>query len=266
MAVTEKVELLGKDVYSDIPNELTLKSIPTASELDYVGAEDFDEVMLTKILPDVIVEDIDPKKLLELDYYWVLRAMRLMNYGPYIKVGAVFCSKCNETSYGDYMGNLETVDVKPLPPNFKNELKISRDEFIEFKSDIELKLLTIQEVQNTYKDKAFQDSEGNTNTELASMCYMITKIGTTPVSPIDARAKIKKDMSPADYIILKTRVEELKDYGLRGGGSITCPKCGNTDAAFLAFINERFFRPDVDCLRRWATDRNGRKDEDVSGA
>ena len=51
MSISEKIQLLGKDVYTDIPGELTLKSIPTGSELDYVGAEDFDEVMLTKILP-----------------------------------------------------------------------------------------------------------------------------------------------------------------------------------------------------------------------
>ena len=42
MAISEKIELLGKGLYDDIPDQLTLKNIPTASELDYVGAEDFD--------------------------------------------------------------------------------------------------------------------------------------------------------------------------------------------------------------------------------
>ena len=83
MAISEKIQLLGKGLYKDIPDELTLKSIPTGSELDYVGAEDFDEVMLTKILPSCIEEDINPKQLLEIDYQWVLRCLRIINYGPY---------------------------------------------------------------------------------------------------------------------------------------------------------------------------------------
>ena len=44
--MSEKVELLGKGLYNDIPDQLTLKAIPTVSELDYVGSEDFEETML----------------------------------------------------------------------------------------------------------------------------------------------------------------------------------------------------------------------------
>ena len=72
-SITEKIELLGKGLYSDskIPDKLTLKSIPTASELEYVGAEDFDKVMLEKIFPQAIEEKIDFEKLFE-----ILRALR----------------------------------------------------------------------------------------------------------------------------------------------------------------------------------------------
>ena len=34
MAISEKITLLGKGLYKDIPDVLTLKAIPTASELD----------------------------------------------------------------------------------------------------------------------------------------------------------------------------------------------------------------------------------------
>ena len=41
--VSEQIELLGKGLYckskSNIPDVLTIKSIPTVSELDYVGSE-----------------------------------------------------------------------------------------------------------------------------------------------------------------------------------------------------------------------------------
>lgn len=264
MAISEKIQLLGKGLYKDIPDELTLTSIPTASELDYVGAEDFDEVMLTKILPQVIVEDINPKQLLEIDYQWVCRGLRLLNYGPYVTTGAVFCDECGTTSQGEYMGNLETVGCKPLPPDFKNSIVISKDEFVDFNQDIEIHLPTIQEIQNSLKDKQFQDALGRTNRRFARICYSITSIGGVKLDPVSIRMRLQKDLSAADYVILQDKIAECTDYGLRGGGTITCPACGNKEAAFIAFIDERLFRPDVACLRRWKDDRNRRKAENVS--
>lgn len=264
MAISEKIQLLGKGVYADIPDELTLKSITTGSELDYVGSEDFDEVMLTKILPECIEEDINPKKLLEIDYYWVLRCLRFINYGPYVHVGAIFCDSCNSTSRGDYVANLETVPCKPLPENFKNQLTISKDEFISFNKDIELHIPTIQEILNSRKDKQFQDAFGKSNRQFARLCYMITAIGGQKMDPVSVRITLQRDLEPADYVILTQLAGDLTDYGLRAGGSIACPKCHNEKASFVAFIDERFFRPSVDLLRRWRDDRNRREAENVS--
>lgn len=264
MAISEKIQLLGKGLYKDIPDELTLKSIPTGSELDYVGSEDFDETMLTKILPQCIEEKINPKELLEIDYQWVLRCLRFINYGPYVNVGAIFCDKCESTSRGEYVANLETVACKPLPQGFKNSMVISKNEFISFKEDIEIHLPTIQDVMNSRKDKQFQDAFGKSNRRFARMCYMITSIGGHKMDPVGIRIKLQKDLESADYIILQEKVSELEDYGLRGGGTITCPKCGNEEAAFVAFIDERFFRPSLDCLRRWRDDRSRRENENIS--
>lgn len=263
MAISEKIQLLGAGVYSDIPAELTLKSIPTASELDYIGAEDFDDVMLTKILPACIEEPIDPKKLLEIDYQWVLRCLRFINYGPYVNTGTIFCDDCGTTSRGEYTVNLETVACVPLPDGFENKFVITKDEFIDFKYDVEFRLPTIQAILNARKDKQFQDAFGRSNRQFARMCYMISSIGGQALDPVAVRLKIQKDMSSADYVILRERMQELDNYGLRGGGSTTCPKCGSNNAAFIAFIDERFFRPTVDCLRRWREDRNRRSVEDV---
>lgn len=266
MAISEKIQLLGKGIYNDIPDELTLTSITTGSELDYVGSEDFDEVMLTKILPRCIEENIDPKKLLEIDYYWILRCLRFINYGPYVNVGAIFCEACETTSRGEYVANLETVPCKPLPENFKNTIVISKDEFISFDKDIEIHIPTIQEIMNSRKDKQFQDAFGKSNRQFARLCYMITSIGGQKMDPVSIRMRLQKDLEPADYIILNELASNLTDYGLRAGGSIVCPKCHNENAAFVAFIDERFFRPSMDLLRRWGQDRNRRKMEDVSRA
>lgn len=266
MAISEKIELLGKNIYKDIPGELTLTSIPTGSELDYIGAEDFDQIMLDKVLPKCIEEHIDPKKLLEIDYQWILRCLRIINYGPYINVGAIVCDNCGEISRGDYMVNLNSVECIPLPDNFTNSVKISKDEFISFNQDIVVKLLTIDEVLAFRKDKQFQDSNGRTNNRFARMCYEIVSIGNESMNPIEARIKLKNDMESADYILLQDKMAEVLDFGLRGGGTTRCPKCGSDQAAYAALTDERFFRPTVAALRKWRDDRNKRSDKNVSRA
>ena len=35
-----------------------------------------------------------------------------------------------------------------------------------------------------------------------------------------------------------------------------CPKCGNTNATFIAMIDDRYFRPTLGDLRSWKTDKN----------
>lgn len=264
--ISEKIELLGKDVYTDIPSEITLTSIPTASELDYVGSEDFKTVMLEKILPEAVTEKINFKNLLDIDFDWICRCLRILNYGPYYTTNAIFCNKCGKTTYGETKVDLRTIDCKPLPEGFKNEIVISKDEFLDFGGDIKIKLLTIQEAMNAEKDKAFIDSKGRLNRDLARLCYMITSIkGKDKLTPVEKKLIIQKNLSSADYIILKNMYTELTDYGMRAGGSTTCPKCGNREAAFIALVDDRFLRPTLGDLREWRNDRRSRKSEDVSG-
>ena len=96
MAITEKLELLGKGLYTDIPDIITLKSLPTISELEFVGNDDFDETMIEKILPQSVEEDINFNNLLEIDYQWILRCLRIFNYGPYHTTNSVYCPKCGK--------------------------------------------------------------------------------------------------------------------------------------------------------------------------
>ena len=91
--ISEKIELLGKGLYKDIPDVLTLHNIPTASELDYVGNEDFDKTMLENILPSAVEEKINFYDLLELDYQWICRCLRILNYGPYYTTNTIFCNE-----------------------------------------------------------------------------------------------------------------------------------------------------------------------------
>ena len=259
--ISEKIQLLGKGLYTDIPDELTLTSIPTASELDYVGSEDFEATMLDKILPQAVAEKVNFRNLLEIDFQWICRCLRLLNYGPYHTTNAIFCSECNKTSYGEYRVDLRTIGCKELPEGFVNEIKVSKDSFLDFEGDIVLKLPTIQETMNAYKDKAFINEKGRVNRELARMCYMIKSIkGKKNLTPIEIKMIIQKDLTSADYIILKDEISNLTDYGLRAGGSTTCPKCNSHDAAFIALVDDRFLRPTLGDLRQWKHDRSSGED------
>ena len=260
--MSEKIELLGKGCYENIPDELTIKSMPTSSELDYVGAEDFNETMLTKILPKCIEENIDFNELLEIDFHWICRALRILNYGPYHTTNAIFCQTCGQ-SRGEYQVNLETVACKPLPEGFVNDLVVSKDEFIEFDKDIHLSMFTVRDSINAYKDKAFIGSNGLINRQQARLCYMIKKIGDKNVTPIEAKITVQEKLSPADYEILKALQEELTDYGLRVGGTAQCPICGSKDATFFVLMDDKFFRPTLGDLRKWKWDRTKREDDIV---
>lgn len=265
--ISEKIELLGKGVYEDIPDVLTLTAIPTLSELDYVGAEDFDDTMITKILPKAVEEKINFNNLLQIDYQWVCRCLRLLNFGPYHTTNSIFCDKCGKTHYGEYQVDLRSIECKPLPDGFKNDVMIGRDEFINFDQDVRFKLPTIREIMTAYNDKAFATKDGRINRELARMCYMIKSIGNEPATaPIETKLKIAKEFSAADYMILKGMIAELTDYGLRAGGTVTCPKCGNPGAAYIALMDDRFFRCSLDNLRKWRDDNRSRKGKDIPGS
>lgn len=259
-AISEKIELLGKGCYEDIPDVLTLRSLPTLSELDYVGSEDFDQAMLERILPQAVEEQVNFKNLLEIDYQWVCRCLRMLNYGPYHTTNTIFCEECGRTSRGEYIVNLQTIPCVPLPEGFVNEIVIPAESFIDFDGAVKLKLPTIQQILNAYKDKAFQTADGRVNRELARMCYMISSIGNKKnLTPVDIKLLINKEFSPADYVLLKGEVSNLTNYGLRAGGTAQCPRCGSKDAAFIALTDDRFFRPTMGDLREWKRSRGSRE-------
>lgn len=261
MAISEKIQLLGGNLYKDIPSVLTLKSIPTASELDYVGGEDFNKTMLDIILPKAVEEDVNFRDLLEIDFQWICRCLRILNYGPYYTTTSLFCNDCG-IMHGEYRVDLRAVEVKPLPTGFTNEVTISKDEFIDFDGDIVLKLPTIQDTINAAKDPIFTDSNGDTNMSLARMCYTIKSIkGKTTLTPMEIKFKIQKELSAADFLVLKKTAQELLNYGLRAAGATVCPKCGRKDATFMALVDDRFFRPTLGDLRAWKADRNVEKSD-----
>lgn len=252
--ISEKIELLGKGLYTNIPDQLTLQAIPTSSELDYVSAEDFDRVMLEKIFPKAIEEDINFNDLLEIDYQWICRCLRFINYGPYHTANTVYCPNCGVVNQETRV-DLRTIDCKGLPKGFTNDLVVAGSEFIDFSEDIHLKLLTIKEALNSRKDTMFNTTAGQ-NLSYARLCYMVTQIGRDRnIDPVLAKTTIEQKLSSADYIILKEKAHELTNYGVRAGGKCICPRC-NESATFVALVDDRFFRPSVGDLQAGRNDRS----------
>lgn len=257
MAITEQIELLGAGLYKSIPDTLTLCQLPTSSELDYVGSEDFDRVMFEKILPQAVQESIDFEELLEIDYHWILRCLRILNYGPFHTTNAIFCGDCGKISRGEYSVDLTSIECKPFPPGFKNSFTIDKSEFIDFNKTINFHLPTVRNMLNAQKDKAFQTPDGRYNREFARICYTVSAIGDQiGLTPIDVKLIIQRDMSSADYTILKSMVADMSDFGLRAGGKTKCPACGSTNASFMALVDDRFFRPTLGDLRKWKHSRS----------
>ena len=265
--ISEKIELLGKGMYNGIPDVLTLKSIPTASELEYVGAEDFDKTMLDKILPESVEEKIDFYQLLDVDYRWICRCLRIVNYGPYYTTDRILCGDCGKVSWGEYQVNLNTIQCKTIPAGFENPFTIEADRFIDQKHPVKMVLPTIKMTMDSMKDKAFKNADGSVNRDLARICYTVKSIaGKSGLTPLEVKMTIQNNFTPADYMLLKETAYELSDFGIRMGGKAQCPECGSKDATFIAFSDDRFFRPTVGNLLQWKRDRSERKDEDTAGA
>ena len=256
--MSEKIELLGKGLYADIPNELTIKAFPTVTELDYVGSEDFEKTMLETIFPQCIEEKINFSKLLEIDFQWICRCLRFLNYGPYFTTNAILCNNCG-TVRTECQVDLRAVECKPLPADFTNDIVIKRDEFLDYNEDIHLHMLTIQQSLDLRKDKMFKRANGEINLDMARICYCISSMGQQKdITPVTAKLEIEKKMSAADFKILRSVVTDLTDYGLRGGGRCQCPQCKSKEAAFLALADDRFFRPTVGDLKQGRNDRTVR--------
>ena len=254
--LSESVQLLaGEGFYKTIPTGIVkINAVPTASELEYVSSEDFDSTMVRSILPQVVENgsDIDFTELLVIDYDWLCRCLRMKSYGPFFTTDRIICPDCNKVHRGGYKVDLRNVGINVLPDNFVNSMTVSSDEFIDVKDDFVVKLLTVKDLLAMLKDNAFNRSNGKKSLTLERICYMTKQIGTNQnLTPLDVRSYIRKNVSSADYEILKSCVNDVDNYGLHAMGSVKCPVCGSIEAYFVAMQQDKFFRPAVGDVREF---------------
>ena len=54
-------------------------------------------------------------------------------------------------------------------------------------------------------------------------------------------------------------------YEITASRHVTCPKCGNRTASYIALVDDRFFRPSVGDLKQWRNDRRTGGNENPTG-
>lgn len=245
MPITERVQLLGN--YQSIPKVLTISSLDTSKDMSLVGEEDYDSMLLFRVIPELVQEKVDLSELLEIDFRWLCRCIRILSYGSIHTTNSIFCNDCGKTSYGDYKVNLNTVICKPLPSLFDNQIILHKDEFIELTDIIIMKLPTIAQVLDAVADKRFD------HRSIAEFCYSVLSINNKVMTdPAEVLQYLSQYVSVADYWIMKELYFHLSDYGLRSGGRTQCPHCNKNTGVFVALPDDRFFS------RPWELNGNGR--------
>ena len=250
MAISERIQLLSR--YDDIPPEITISCILTEDELRYVGDESYIDLMLDVIFPKVVAEQIDFHSLLEVDFHWICRCLRILSFGANHTTNSIFCDSCHNTSYGEYKVNLNTVGCIPLPEDAPEQFMIRSADFIDFTDNVFFNLMTINDLRRMSKDPLFVMSDGKVDLIVGRLCYMITGFGTDiNLTPIQVKHIIRDRLSSADYYMLKSCINEMADFGLRSHGIAQCPKCGSREAVFIALPDDRYY------VRPWELQGNG---------
>lgn len=237
-----------------IPEVLTISGYTTGQEQLRLSSEGFHNVMINEILPKVIEPKIPIKELYEIDYYLILRRLRLATWGPFFTIGSYFCSDClDETgSKGKlYKENkqirLDTIEV--IAPKDGKEVpithEISRDELIFTDVDVTLGLNKCKHLLEIEKRK-FPD-------HLKAMLPLAYAIrGVTGQQFIDIKEVLKwlEDLPPADFKIIHDEYVQFISYGLSSKGTLECPYCGGK-AWFFVPVNDYYFRPTREDLKEW---------------
>ena len=109
-------------VVSSVGKGITVASIGAILKSRGLSVATLKMDMIENILPKAVKESIPFNELLEIDFQWICRCLRLLNYGPYHTTNAILCDSCGQTSFGEYQVNLNTIQCKPLPEGFVNDI------------------------------------------------------------------------------------------------------------------------------------------------
>lgn len=238
-----------------IPEEITISCYTTGMEQLRLSSEAFHNVMINDILPECIYPKIPVTELYEVDYYLILRHLRLATWGPMFTVGSYYCPECkDETGTKGVLHRekrqvrLDTVGVtapdegESVPVSFE----IKRDELIFTDADIRFGMNKCKHLLKIEKSN-FPDHLR----PILPLAYSIREVSDRQFIDIKEVIQFVEELPPADFKIIHDAYIKAFSYGLNSRGPVECGHCGG-EAWFYAPINDYYFRPTREDLKEWA--------------
>lgn len=237
-----------------IPEVITVSAYTTGLEQLRLSSENFHQVMIEHILPEIITPKIPIKELYEIDYYLILRRARLATWGPMFTAASYFCPHCmNEDGTRGKLHRakiqvrLDTVGVQ-MPDKGKEiptEVEIKREDLIFTDADVKFSLNRCKDLLLIEKTKTPDHLK-----PLLGMAASLRKVTDEMFIDIHEAVDWLSDLPAADFRILQDAYREAFSYGLSSRGEVECQACGNK-GWFFAPVNDYYFRPTGEDLKEW---------------
>lgn len=238
----------------NMPETITVSAYTTELEQLRLSSEAFHQVMIEKILPEIITPTIPIRELYEVDYYLILRRARLATWGPMFTAASYYCPNCTNVDgtrgklYKDKLQvNLDNVRVRLPDPgqDIPTTLTVSRDDLIFTDADVTFSM-------NKCKDLLLIEKTHLSDYKKTLLPMAASLRSVTDEQFIDIREAVDwlSALPPADFQLLQEAYQETFSYGLSTRGEVKCRKCGGT-AWFFAPVNDYYFRPTREDLKEW---------------
>lgn len=237
-----------------MPEILTVSAYTTELEQLRLSSENFHQVMIKHILPEIVYPKIPIEELYEVDYYMILRRARLATWGPVFTAASYFCPTCkNEDGSRGKLHRtkmqvrLDTVGVK-MPDkgvDIPTEITISRDELIFTDADVTFSLNKCKDLLLMEKTKVPDEKKS-----LLGMAAALRSVTGEEFVDIHEAIDWLGALPAADFKLLQEAYANAFAYGLSSRGEVKCPVCGGT-GWFFAPVNDYYFRPTREDLKEW---------------
>lgn len=253
--VNEEHRLLCK--YSPklgMPETITVSAYTTGLEQLRLSSENFHQVMIEHILPEIITPKIPIRELYVVDYYLILRRTRLATWGPVFTAASYFCPTCkNEDGIPGKLYRkpiqvrLDSVGVN-MPDegtDIPTEVTVDRDELLFVDADVTFSLNRCKDLLVIEKAKVKDHLK-----PLLEMAASLRKVTGEDFIDITEAVDWLANIPAADFKLLQAAYQEAFGYGLSTRGEVKCPVCGRT-GWFFAPVNDYYFRPTREDLKEW---------------
>lgn len=255
LLMNEEHEFLFDYSEDGIPKVVTLSSYSTGMEQLRLTSDNLQTVMIKDILPQVIDPKIDVRKLLEPDFYLLLRHLRILTWGPFFTLGSFYCKDCLSESglkgrlhEMQHQVDLGTIGV--LRPDSDADLisvwTIPRSEFIFLDADVTIHMNRCRDLTLINETKVKKDADK----ALIPLAAAIMSVTGEEFVEIHEALDWLKSLAPVDFQIIKNAYSEHFNIGLQNKIEFQCPVCGGAAWSYVP-INDNYFRPTKEDIKEW---------------